>query len=321
MTDVEPTSSVILPPPPPASWNTSGQGKEASVPVEIDERWNWAAFLMPFVFAIVYRSPMWIAIGAIPIVLGLVGDHIVGGGALSSIASIVIGFSLARRANTIAWRARRWESVERFLQVQRRLGWLFLAVSLVLAGIVFSNPPEDSVATPDAGAQIDATGVRSFDDHDVAFEHPGSWDPDASDRVTGIGWLQNHSKWVVFLGPPGADLVTIAVLDLPDRSVEAAKHHKRAFARQVVTGVQGTMRGEPVMVTLDGAPAMRFGFDSDGAPLGPSMTTDFVVAFPGEDLLIVRCDYERDDPNGTAAGCDHLLDTFEVTGSMEGDGS
>jgi hypothetical protein len=32
---------------PRPTWNTSGQGKEASVPMEIDGRWNWCAFLFP----------------------------------------------------------------------------------------------------------------------------------------------------------------------------------------------------------------------------------------------------------------------------------
>ena len=36
---------------PRPTWNTSGQGKDASVPIELDGRWNWAAFLLPTVFA------------------------------------------------------------------------------------------------------------------------------------------------------------------------------------------------------------------------------------------------------------------------------
>jgi len=54
---------------PRPTWNTSGQGKEASVPIEIDGRWNWCAFLFPTVLAGIKRLWLWLLITAAPVVL------------------------------------------------------------------------------------------------------------------------------------------------------------------------------------------------------------------------------------------------------------
>jgi hypothetical protein len=75
------------------------------------------------------------------------------------------------------------------------------------------------------------------------------------------------------------------------------------------------MRGVPAASTLGGGPAIRFSFDFEGT-LSVPMTSEMVAAFPGEELLLIRCDYERDDPYGTSAECQHLLDTFELTSSL-----
>lgn len=80
--------------------NTSGQGKLANVPAEIDN-WNWGAFLANWIWGI--GNNTYIAfLMFIPLV------------------NIVMPFVLGAKGSTWAWRNKRWESVEHFRSVQRK---------------------------------------------------------------------------------------------------------------------------------------------------------------------------------------------------------
>jgi TPR repeat protein len=79
--------------------NSSGQGKSAIVPPEID-RWNWGAFLLNWIWGLGNR--VYIALLMfVPFV------------------NIVMAFVLGAKGSAWAWKNRRWESVERFKRVQR----------------------------------------------------------------------------------------------------------------------------------------------------------------------------------------------------------
>ncbi|MDJ0796968.1 MAG: hypothetical protein QNJ51_09055 [Calothrix sp. MO_167.B12] len=88
------------------SINTSGQGKNSIVPDEV-KGWNWAAFLIGFIWAI--GNNVWIGLLCLVPYFG-----------------VVMFFVLGFKGNEWAWRSRRWESVKAFRNNQRT--WTITAV-------------------------------------------------------------------------------------------------------------------------------------------------------------------------------------------------
>jgi len=79
--------------------NTSGQGKAAVVPVEIN-RWNWGAFLLNWIWGI-GNSTFIALLMFVPFI------------------NIVMPFVLGAKGSAWAWQNNRWESVDEFRRVQR----------------------------------------------------------------------------------------------------------------------------------------------------------------------------------------------------------
>ncbi|WP_323003751.1 cytochrome c oxidase assembly factor Coa1 family protein [Denitromonas sp.] len=96
--------------------NTSGQGKTAMVPGQID-RWNWGAFLLNWIWGIGNKT--YIAfLMFVPLV------------------NIVMALMLGLKGSAWAWRNKRWDSVEQFRVVQRK--WAYWALGLYAAMIALS---------------------------------------------------------------------------------------------------------------------------------------------------------------------------------------
>lgn len=95
--------------------NTSGQGKTAIIPAELD-RWNWAAFLLNWIWGI--GNNTFIALLMfVPLV------------------NMAMPFVLGAKGNAWAWRNKRWENIEHFKRVQRQWALWAVAVYLVLIGL------------------------------------------------------------------------------------------------------------------------------------------------------------------------------------------
>jgi len=101
--------------------NTSGQGKQAVIPVEL-KGWNWGAFLMNWVWGIFNKTYI-----ALLTFVPLVGMFM----------PFVLGF----KGNAWAWRNKKWDSIEHFRKVQRKWTmWgviIFIFSLLVSVGSVF----------------------------------------------------------------------------------------------------------------------------------------------------------------------------------------
>lgn len=100
--------------------NTSGQGKQASVPPEVD-RWNWGAFFLNWIWGLAHNTPL-----ALLSFLPCVG--------------IFMPFVLGLKGSAWAWQNKRWDSVEQFRRSQRNWGLAGLGVlsfALVSAAGVF----------------------------------------------------------------------------------------------------------------------------------------------------------------------------------------
>lgn len=101
----------------PGEENTSGQGKEAVLPDEL-EGLNWGAFLLNWIWGLGNRT--YIALLA-----------------LIPFVNFVMPFVLLFKGNKWAWANRSWRDADHFRRVQRKWAWagVIVWVTLVLAGI------------------------------------------------------------------------------------------------------------------------------------------------------------------------------------------
>ncbi|HLR90438.1 MAG TPA: hypothetical protein VK040_05740 [Balneolaceae bacterium] len=96
--------------------NSSGRGLESEVPEEII-RWSWGAFFLTGIWGIGNRSYVAL-LGFVPI--------------LNIFMMVILGF----QGRKLAWKNKRWKSIEHFEQVQKRwdyAGYAALAIYLFYA--------------------------------------------------------------------------------------------------------------------------------------------------------------------------------------------
>lgn len=134
--------------------NTSGMGRSHPVPPGV-KRWNWAAFALPVVWGLAHRA--WISLLAvIPFV------------------AILVAVFLGLKGNEIAWRKRRWESVEAFRATQRRWGigaaiaWgslLSLSFATAIIGGIADklDGPEDPRTFTSASGRVQVTTSEDWE--------------------------------------------------------------------------------------------------------------------------------------------------------------
>lgn len=105
-----------------SSTNTSGT-KDGEIPPGV-KRWNWAAFLMPAVWGLFSGMPYTVLLfGA---VLLPTGFQLI----VMTAASLFLGL----KGNELAWRGKKWQSVEHFRGFQKQ--WSSWAVKLTVAAVV-----------------------------------------------------------------------------------------------------------------------------------------------------------------------------------------
>ena len=94
--------------------NTSGQGRSAVIPKEI-QGWNWGAFFFGWLWGISHR--VWISLlSAIPY------------------AGVIMLIVLGVKGNEWAWRNKRWDSIEHFKRTQRT--WAYWALEIFLLSVL-----------------------------------------------------------------------------------------------------------------------------------------------------------------------------------------
>ncbi len=97
--------------------NTSGQGKDAVIPDGI-KGWSWGAFCWNWIWAVGNKS-----------YIGLL--------ALIPYVGFVMSIYLGIKGRELAWRNKRWDSVEHFQRVQRRWSlWALVIVGIALVGML-----------------------------------------------------------------------------------------------------------------------------------------------------------------------------------------
>ena len=106
-------------------------GEDSQLPSEL-RGWNWPAFLLGPIWGVGHRI-WWTAIG----ILALAPLVSVGQLRASLLIWLAMMLFLGLRGNELAWRARRWESVDKFVAAQQRWGvWAVVAVVALVTGLV-----------------------------------------------------------------------------------------------------------------------------------------------------------------------------------------
>ncbi|MBP5093330.1 MAG: zinc ribbon domain-containing protein [Abditibacteriota bacterium] len=117
--------------------NTSGTGNAAVVPEEI-KGLNWSAFWFGWIWGLchnVYVSLLVVITGAI----GFIAPKESGFGGFSGVVGLVMSIFLLTKGNELAWRGRRFESVEEFKAVQaawKKWLWPYIAFLVLLCVIL-----------------------------------------------------------------------------------------------------------------------------------------------------------------------------------------
>ena len=98
--------------------NNSGSGKDSALPEGI-KGWSWGSFFLNWIWAV--SNKVWIGLLCLVPYVG-----------------VIFAFYLGFKGRELAWRKKRWNSIEDFNRVQKR--WSFWGVTLVgglaLLGIV-----------------------------------------------------------------------------------------------------------------------------------------------------------------------------------------
>ncbi|MFC1901197.1 B-box zinc finger protein [Chloroflexota bacterium] len=156
------------------SSNTSGQGRRAEIPSNI-RGWNWGAMWGTWIWGIANR--VWISLlYPVPFIMYAVlvvlfvsetipmdqMENIAGLGIwrfsifLFSLMQLVLHIALLLKGNQWAWQAKRWDSVQSFLTVQKR--WtLFFLILFILGLIIFVVVPVLFIMT-----MAGLSGIMSF---------------------------------------------------------------------------------------------------------------------------------------------------------------
>jgi hypothetical protein len=297
---------------PRPTWNTSGQGKDASVPIEVDGRWNWAAFLLPTVFAGINRLWLWLVITAAPVVLfslDIVPGGLGGRFGLSS-GQLVLSIILAKRGNALAWRSRRWESIEHFQRTQRRWAWGSLAALIaVLALVVATEAGEGASSAPRGSSE-----PGHYDAHGVSFDYPAGWQYDAgAEFLVGLDELKDQAEWVDAFYEEGAEgVVAVAASDVGVRITERRLKRAADLIVERVVPEGGSLEGEPQVTTVGGLPSIRLSLripNLDGGMVG----NDLVLAYRDSTQFLVKCQYPLDHAAAVHEACEQIANTFQVS--------
>ena len=108
------------------------KGEQDNIPQEI-QRWNWSAFILGPIWGLVHGI-WWSMLGFLPLLPLSPAFRAIG-----FVVLIGVMLILGLKGNELAWRARQWDSAEKFLAVQQRwFTWSFVfAIGAFVAFILF----------------------------------------------------------------------------------------------------------------------------------------------------------------------------------------
>ncbi|MBR6298582.1 MAG: hypothetical protein IKR34_04995 [Candidatus Gastranaerophilales bacterium] len=134
--------------------NTSGQGKDAVVPDEVANKFNWGAFLLTCIWGIgnnTYITLLYIVAFFVPFITPIV----------------TLGFSIwfGIKGNEWAWRNKKFKSVEAFHNYQKKWVVAFFFISLILmVFFVILNTIASNYIKSNATQQYESIIINSYNE-------------------------------------------------------------------------------------------------------------------------------------------------------------
>ena len=188
---------------------------------------------------------------------------------------------------------------------------LFVATVAVACG---GDDVEPRVADE---ASSEPQTLSTYEDNGVAFEYPDGWDEfpaEASATSTG-----SNELWSATVGPDKTNLVNITAyqlnIEVTEDNLESIEEELEGVIQDVVDQAEGTITDGPTADEVAGFPAYTFTWEDVEVEGEPKDSSAYFV-FNGDIEYFFNCQFSADVADEIQAGCDQILETFEVTDSV-----
>ena len=185
-----------------------------------------------------------------------------------------------------------------------------LAAVVVLGAACGGDSDEPEVTSEEGGES-----AASYSDNDVTFDYPSDWEefPEAEATATSTG---SNELWSATVGPDKTNLVNVTAyklnIDVTEENVDSIEGELDQVIQGVVDQAGGEITSGPTAEDVAGFPAYTYtweGVEVDGEPKDSSAYFVFV-----DDIeYFFNCQYSDDTEEDIQAGCDQILETFEVS--------
>jgi hypothetical protein len=158
--------------------------------------------------------------------------------------------------------------------------------------------------------------LSTYEDNGVAFEYPDGWDEfpaEASATSTG-----SNELWSATVGPDKTNLVNITAyqlnIEVTEENLTSIEAELESVIQDVVDQAEGTITDGPTADEVAGFPAYTFTWEDVEVEGEPKDSSAYFV-FNGDIEYFFNCQFSTDTAEEIQAGCDQILESFEVTDS------
>jgi hypothetical protein len=209
---------------------------------------------------------------------------------LIPLGGIAAAIYLGHKGNQLAWRKKRWESIEQFKRSQRRwrnvgIAWACVVVSLIALVFAFAISDEArTVANQPQAASFDPDLTRTLHsaDQEISLRVPGDWS--LADDLDEEAVIQADNRW--------SELYVI-VLEAPKANITAGTTLRQladASATAIVQSLSGQPAGAAEGVSADVPDATAVRYQS-----GPALEREVRGAFESTRIVMIHSMVETPD--------------------------
>lgn len=158
--------------------------------------------------------------------------------------------------------------------------------------------------------------LSTYEENGVAFEYPEGWDEfpaEASATSTG-----SNELWSATVGPDKTNLVNITAyqlnIEVTDENLASIETELESVIQDVVDQAEGTITDGPTADEVAGFPAYTFTWEDVEVEGEPKDSSAYFV-FNGDIEYFFNCQFSAEVEEEIMAGCNQILESFEVTDS------
>ena len=192
---------------------------------------------------------------------------------------------------------------------------IFIAVLVAVATVACGGDEEiePQVTGEESGEPQTA---NTYDENGVAFDYPDGWEEfpaEASATSTG-----SNELWSATVGPDKTNLVNITAyrlnIEVTDDNLGSIEAELDEVIQEVVDQAGGTITEGPTAADVAGFPAYTYTWEDVEVEDEPKDSAAYFV-FNGDIEYFFNCQFSSDVADEVMAGCDQILESFEVTDS------